>query len=180
MNTAASLSGATAAAQFGAVMRKNFLNKRRRAASTFCELFGPVLVLMLLVYGFSMSDVFRFDAETYVTVCCCCCCCCSYYSYARALLLLLLLLLLVLLRAARYYSLLLLLRTNYNSPLPLAGTRISPRPSSRSCSSCSASSTSSPSWPRPRSPGRCSSCRTPSSWSSWSCRCSSRSSTWRT
>mmetsp|Transcript_200 Transcript_200/g.364 ORF Transcript_200/g.364 Transcript_200/m.364 type:complete len:2007 (-) Transcript_200:174-6194(-) len=54
--------------QLSALLQKNYTEKRRNIRTTLCEYFSHFIILLLLVFGYNLSDVLYYDAETYTTV----------------------------------------------------------------------------------------------------------------
>jgi uncharacterized membrane protein len=54
--------------QIGAVVEKNFIEKRRTTRVTCCELFSHVIILVLLVFGHQLATIEPFDAKEYYKI----------------------------------------------------------------------------------------------------------------
>ncbi|CAM9472264.1 unnamed protein product [Scytosiphon promiscuus] len=57
-----------AVGEIGALLRRNYIERRRTKSTTFCELCSPVLLLCVLVYGYSLSDVLVFPEKVYSSI----------------------------------------------------------------------------------------------------------------
>jgi hypothetical protein len=51
--------------QLEGALHKNYLNKRRNLRVTLCELLSPLVLVLLLSYGYFQSDILAFDAKTF-------------------------------------------------------------------------------------------------------------------
>eukprot|EP00903_Cladosiphon_okamuranus_P005738 g5694.t1 len=54
--------------QIKALLRRNVLERQRTKTTTFCELFSPVVLLCVLVYGYSLSDILVFPEKVYSSI----------------------------------------------------------------------------------------------------------------
>jgi hypothetical protein len=54
--------------QLQATLQKNFTEKRRSLKSTCCETFSHFIIIILLIYGYNLSEVTPFDSENYSTI----------------------------------------------------------------------------------------------------------------
>lgn len=54
--------------QLRASLNKNYIEKKRNIKTTYCEYCSHFLILILLVFGYNLSDVLHFDAEIYSEV----------------------------------------------------------------------------------------------------------------
>eukprot|EP00752_Nemacystus_decipiens_P003898 g3578.t3 len=54
--------------QIKALLKRNLLERQRTKTTTFCEFFSPVLLLCVLVYGYSLSDILVFPEKMYSSI----------------------------------------------------------------------------------------------------------------
>jgi uncharacterized membrane protein len=54
--------------QIGAVVEKNFIEKRRTTRVTCCELFSHVIIIILLVFGHQLATIEPFDSTEYYKI----------------------------------------------------------------------------------------------------------------
>lgn len=52
----------------GAVLKRNVIEKKRNTRVTCCECCSHLFIILLLIYGYALSEVLLFDAETYSTI----------------------------------------------------------------------------------------------------------------
>ena len=51
--------------RFNMTRLQNVLQKKRQLRATFCEALSPLFLIWLLAYGYSMSDVYKFEDTNY-------------------------------------------------------------------------------------------------------------------
>jgi hypothetical protein len=54
--------------QVVAVLKRNVIEKRRNSRVTCCEFCSHLIIILLLMYGYALSEVFHFDAEKYSNI----------------------------------------------------------------------------------------------------------------
>jgi hypothetical protein len=54
--------------QISAVLKRNVIEKKRNTRVTCCECCSHLFIMLLLIYGYALSEVLFFDAETYSTI----------------------------------------------------------------------------------------------------------------
>lgn len=54
--------------QLKASLTKNYIEKKRNTRATCCEYFSHFIILLLLVYGYFLSDVLDYEDETYASI----------------------------------------------------------------------------------------------------------------
>jgi hypothetical protein len=54
--------------QVGAILKRNAIEKKRNFRVTCCESFSHLLIILLLMYGFALSDVLYYDEEKYSSI----------------------------------------------------------------------------------------------------------------
>jgi len=54
--------------QVGAILKRNAIEKKRNSRVTFCECCSHLFIVLLLMYGFALSEVLYFDEETYSSI----------------------------------------------------------------------------------------------------------------
>lgn len=52
----------------GAVLKRNAIEKKRNTRVTCCECCSHLFIILLLIYGYALSEVLYFDAEKYSTI----------------------------------------------------------------------------------------------------------------
>lgn len=56
------------AQQVGAILKRNVIEKKRNTRVTCCECCSHLFIILLLMYGYALSEVLFFDAETYSSI----------------------------------------------------------------------------------------------------------------
>lgn len=54
--------------QVGAILTRNVIEKKRNTRVTCCECCSHLLIILLLIYGYALSEILYFDAENYSTI----------------------------------------------------------------------------------------------------------------
>jgi hypothetical protein len=54
--------------QLVSIVKKNYIEKKRNLRNSCCEYFSHLIILLLLVFGYGLSDITHYDAETYASI----------------------------------------------------------------------------------------------------------------
>jgi hypothetical protein len=54
--------------QLVSIVKKNYIEKKRNIRNSCCEYFSHLIILLLLVFGYGLSEVTHYDAQTYASV----------------------------------------------------------------------------------------------------------------
>lgn len=56
------------AAQLTTILKKNYIEKKRNLRNSCCEYCSHLIILLLLVFGYGLSEITHYDAEMYASV----------------------------------------------------------------------------------------------------------------